>query len=796
MKAAGGGPRQLEDSMNKAGAAMLAVATGLWASGAAAAIPASLYTAGDRGQGCTPTAVPTIEGQPDRQYLFCDDGVPQHAGGTTPNEGGVQAVTVPAEYGGDGYTGLPPRKLPTAVGGADGNGDIALDVDISWPLSPPPAAGYPILFFMHGCCGGNKTSWESATLDPANERWHYNNAWFATRGYVVVTYTARGFGATPGSPAHPLRRGSTGETQIDSRRYEINDYQSLACQIYAGRNQWASLLGRADVPINPEAVVVTGGSYGGGFAWMALTDPVWTCNAESGAAGTRMKLAAVAPRYGWTDLVYSLVPTGRQSALPGRLPDPRGCDSGSVDYEGQVCAGPVGVPKQTINAGLYGTGTLGTGPNSGGATFPESIHQAQACLTAAYPPDSNPACASVLAATLQEFLADRSAYYQQHWFDRIVADPEYRIPVFSAATLTDPLFPPHEHRRMHNRILSLVPGYPLQAYFGDFQHFTQNKAREWGDICFSDADGDGESERHVCTNADFAGNDNAAPASLVRQGITTRLNRFIDHYARPGGNPAQGPPAFNVTAALQVCPQKGADADADAEPGDTFVADTFEGLARGRLVLDTQDNTLSVGATGARTSHTAGGGLHADPVLTNQTAAQNPHRQCPTRLAGDPAPPGVAQYQSAPLERDVTLLGTGTVAVTFTSNGTTARQLHARLYEVLPDGSAVLADRGFRRLADDEAGALSFELFGNGWRFAKGNRIRLELAQDDAPYLKASTVPSSLTLSRVVLTLSTRTAAAGGGPVPPGATGGSALALSVLAVLLAALGLRRASRRR
>ena len=802
-----------EDVMSRGMRAALAATVLMAAQGAGAAIPASLHTAGDpgAGAGCGVRNVSAGVGRPDRQFLFCDDGVPQSSGGTTANATGAQTITVPAKYGDatDGHTGLPLRAADAAtVPGADANGDIALDVNISWPLSAPPADGYPMLFFMHGCCGGSKGSWESTTFDPDGEKWHYNNAWFATRGYVVVTYTSRGFGLTPNSLTHPLRRGSTGETQIQSRNYEINDYQSLACQIYANRDSWKTLLGLASVKINPNAIVVTGGSYGGGFSWMALTDPIWTCNAQSGASGQQLKLAAVAPKYGWTDLVYSLVPTGLHSALPSARPDTDGCDSGGVKTDGTDCdnPNPSGMPKQTINAGLYGTGTAGTGPNTGAATFPQFIHETQACLTAAYP-SSDPLCQATLKDTLITFLADRSAYYQQDWFDNIVTNPAYRIPIFSAATLTDPLFPPHEHRRMHNRIRALVPGYPLQAYFGDYQHFVQNKAREWGDLCFSDpdlTDADATETRHVCRNSDYgAGDFNTDPESQVRLGITTRLNRFIDYYARPGGNPAQGAPTFNVTAALQVCPQKGADADADAEPGDTFVAATFEALSDGTLVLDTQGGSLTAGATGTQTAYNSGGGVHADPVATNQTAAQNPtNRQCSTRFANDPVPPGVVQYQTSPLAADLVMLGTGTVTATFTSNGTTARELNARLYEVLADGSAVLADRGFRRLRDDESGTVTFELFGNGWKFTQGNRIRLELAQDDSPYVKASAVPSNLNLSRVVLTLATRSASAGGGggggtgQIPAGATGGSALALSLLGGLLGAFGLRRALRRR
>lgn len=714
-----------------------------------AAIPASLYDIAN----CVRFDTPPLD------YVFCDDGVPA-AGGSTANVGGLRAITVPAEYGDDGYTGLPPKKIPTTVPGADTDGHIALDVDITWPLTPPPAEGYPLLFFMHGCCSGNKRSWESGdkttagNFAHAGERWHYNNAWFASRGYVVVNYTSRGF-ATNG-PTGPNRAGSTGQTQIDSRRFEINDYQHLACQIMANASQWDAINGQSN-RINPDAVVATGGSYGGGFAWMALTDPIWNCNAETGADGQRMKLAAVAPRYGWTDLVYSLVPTGRHSALPTALPSTDGCDSSGRKVDGSACDAPLptGMPKQSINAGLYATGLSG-------ANFPASITEAQSCLSGSYPSESNPACNNTLATILPEFLADRSAYYQQHWFDRIVSDQAYRIPVFNAATFTDPLFPPHENRRMHNRILALLPDYPLKAYFGDYQHFVQNKDKEWGDICGTD--------RHVCTDADFAGDFNAPPASLKRTGVTTRLNRFIDHYAKPAANPAQVAPSFDVTAALQVCPGKGTETQPVDEPGDTFTAVRFEALANATRTFDSGGTapSFTAGPTGTTTTSTAGGGTHADPVATSQMS-----NKCSVRAASDPAPTGVVQYTSPVLEDDLTLLGAGVITALFTASGdSNSVQLNARLYEVLPNNSALMADRGFRRLSAAEvtSGVISFELFGNGWKFTKGSRIRLELMQDDAPYLKTSSPPSSLSLQRVVLNLPVRTTSAGGGP--GGGTGG------------------------
>ena len=705
---------------------------------------------------------------PGSSYVYCDDGTASNAplpgpGGVIPNTTGAQAVTVPAKYGGDGYTGLPAKDCagPCMLGAAPAgpeSGTIALDVDVSLPTTAPPAAGHPVIVMMHGCCGGRRTDWEATSFDAGGERWHYNNAWFASRGYVVITYTARGF-------VDNQERGSTGETQLDSRRFEINDYQHLTCQVLANASAFEDVVPGADpVTVNPQKVVTTGGSYGGGFSWLAATDPKWTCNAETGADGAAMQLAASAPKYGWTDLAYTLVPTGTHSQLPGELPATNGCDTGPKQLDGSDCPGPqtpVGTPKTSIVAGLYASGNLQTGNHT---TFPTSIHEAFACLNAPYPSEFDPACANTIDTILPEFLRDRSAYYQNDFFANIASDPSYRVPIFNAATFTDPLFPSYENRRMLNRLRATVPGYPIQTYHGDYQHFTRNKAKEWGDLCGAD--------RHVCTVADYPSGGaapadfNADPATLQRMGVTTRLNRFIDHYADPGANPGEPEPAFDVTASLQACPQNAASLGVPAdEPGPTFTAPSFEQLAPN--ILDVSMPGASSTTSDAAPNEHA---LRADPVQ-NQL---NNGNGCV--VENDPAGPGVASYLSDPLTSDQTMIGSTTLEIGFSFAGDatqTGLQLNARLYDVFPNGDAVLVDRGTRRISSAEAatGEIAYELHGNGWRFAAGHRIRIEVAQDDHPFVQFSSVPSSTTLSGVRLRIPVREGGSiGGSPVnPPGA---------------------------
>lgn len=653
---------------------------------------------------------------PGFSYSFCDDGVPAF-GGVTPNVGGASAVLVPAKY--DGFAGLPSKSADaSSVPGADPTGNIALDIDISIPSLPAPPGGYPLIALMHGCCSGDKTSWESATLDPAGEAWHYNNAWFASRGYVVLTYTARGF-------VNNMNHGSTGQTQLDSRNFEINDFQYLAGLI-------------ADDPffnVNPERVVVSGGSYGGGFSWLAFTDPQWTS-----PGGTPMQLAAAAPRYGWTDLVFSLVPNGAHSFAASSLPAVDGSDS----------VNPFGIPKESILGALYASGTTGIPPGSNHTTFPPEIDTAFQCLMATYPFASNPACASTISTTLPGFINDRSAYYQTAFFTAVATNPAYRTPVFNAGTLTDPLFTPIENVRMVNRLRSLVPDYPIQEYYGDYEHFVQNKDKEWADVCGTD--------HHICVLGDYRGGDlNRRPRRLRRTGVTTRLNRFIDFYAQPPGNPLPRRPRFDVTASLQICPQNASAQYPADEPGRQFRAASFARLSHGTLVVD-------IAATGSTTSQVPGNthGANADPVLN--FAANSGHCAAETSTAAA----GVATYESDALPVAATMLGAAVVSINYTASTASGLQLNTRLYDLFPDGTAVMVDRGVRSLSA-ASGTVAYFLHGNGWQFPAGHKIRLEVAQDDSPYVKASDVPSTATITHVTLQLPTRaggTKTIGGTSVP------------------------------
>ena len=670
-------------------------------------------------------------------FLLCDDGFPTVGGGATPNPAGEKAIEVPSAY--TGFAGLPAKDPTPMVPGEDTESHVALDVDVSLPDpanfgSPPTGDRYPVVVFMHGCCSGQRTDWEANDLDGGGdkEKWHYNNAWFAARGYIVVNYTARGFVRGNNTPVQTDDRGSTGQTQLDHRGFEINDYQHLVGQLVDKGDLHPD--GGKTVKVDPDKIVTTGGSYGGGFSWLALTDPEWT---SPGAAKTPIRLAATAPRYGWTDLAYSLVPNGTH--LEDRL----------QDFQGDDTKTPLGFPKRSIVAGLYASGRVGLPNSFNHTTFSTEIDTAFACLQSPSPFSAVPQCGALQTQTLPSFIQNRSAYYQNHFFEAVDNGSIDPVPIFSSGTLTDPLFPGREHRRIAERLRSIDASYPIQEYYGDYQHFVQNKRKEWSDLCGAD--------EHVCAFSEFS-DLNANPTGFRRRGINALLNRFLDHYVKPPANTTQAEPQRNVTASLQICPENATAQYAVDEPGPRFTEDRFEELA---------PNVLRVRRNGEQTTTSKAlpntHATEADPVFnlgrTSEVPTEGPEGRCPRHTT--PAGAGVATYDSPELERTYTMIGPTRVTVPYSLAGGSATelQLNARLYDVFPDGKQVMVDRGFRTLTGADPTAV-FDLLGNGWRFPAGHRIRIELAQDDDPYIKASTAPSSLTLAGVDLRIPVRESSA------------------------------------
>ena len=648
-------------------------------------------------------------------FRFCDDGAPNDGGG----EGGIP---VPVAYHpnekGDDYTGLPAPATEEEIAAAndrddlepDGPGDrVTLDMDISLPPANKriPRGGRPVMVLAHGF-GETDARWEAANVQGGTETWHQSNAWFASRGYVVVNYRARGH-------RNSSEGGSSGTAQLDSRRYEVNDLQYLvglladydADRVAAGEPRLFS--------INPRKVAVNGGSYGGWLAWLALTDHKW----RSPAHALPLRVRAIVPRFGPTDILESLIPSGHYF---DRVPETDRPFVAPIDPESAPSRSPLGVMKQSIVSGFVASANNHAGDH---VHLPQYVYDAYARLQMGEPYDGD----ATLESVADRLVSDSSAYYQKPFWKRVARG--LKVPIFSAAATTDPLFPAIETVRFYNKLKKLSPRYPIEMYFGDYQHvYSQNKPKEWADVCGED--------RHVCTLDDYRDSKgklrlSRPPANLVHQGVNSRINRFLDHYLLG----AKRAPPLNAVMSTTTCPANATDALPADEPGLTYAAPTWRALAPTDLVFGwSGGGTTSVLAPDQH-------GTESDPVARSRNASVP---KCYTTSEADPGV-NVVQYETEPLAKPFTLLGIPTLTLEFESSGTDY-WIAARLYDREPDGGPMtLVTRGVCKVnfeANEKRDCGVFDLHGNGWRFGKDHTIVIEVTQADSPFLRRDNVVTTI----------------------------------------------------
>jgi hypothetical protein len=132
------------------------------------------------------------------------------------------AAAVPAPFGHaciaqNGVRFCPTTSLADRVPTWDG---LPLDIDVTLP--PTGDGPFPAIFMLHGL-GGSKVDLEAPTpAGTSTSTFNYNSVFFAQRGYLVVTYSARGWAtraarlrrarriAPPGGYASPTSAGRSG----------------------------------------------------------------------------------------------------------------------------------------------------------------------------------------------------------------------------------------------------------------------------------------------------------------------------------------------------------------------------------------------------------------------------------------------------------------------------------------------------------------------------------------------------------------------------------------------------------
>jgi hypothetical protein len=574
-----------------------------------------------------------------------------------------------------------------------------LDVDLTFPTAGT-GGGHPLIVFLHGF-GNDKHEWQSTT-DEADgaDKWHWNSHWFATHGFYVLAYTARGFqsqparGDEPNTPSGTSRLTSPSATiHLKSREFEVRD------------TQWLGALAARVLPdLDRRRVAVSGGSYGGGESWLLASQAEWTFPRSVAPGLPVLSLQVAVPKYPWTDLAYSLLPNGH-----GGGPDGRDIYESAQGQSATGLGNPMGVAKQSYAEALFalgnrtGTFELGTSttPSTEGPINLPAWFTRTVTVGDPYESLSGQDVDPVVAQVRRGLTLFRSSYYQlQDWQAQV---GRREVAVFSISGWTDDLFPPVESFRQFKELKRLDPLWPVEVAVADVGHpRAQNPPRVWHDL-----------------------NDRAW------QFLSTQI----------GGSHRQ---QTSVSSFRTLC---------SAGPLESVSAATPETLSSGQLTVDFAASQPLTSAGGLADPN----GPAADPLAH---ALPVPGAGAACASAVGPALGGFTGV-SEPLPAQATSMGLGYVDVPYAFAGQTG-QVDARVWDVSASGETLLVSRGTYRLDvpgfDAATGVLRLPLFGNHWLLEAGHRVRLDLTQVDQPFLRPSNPPSSLTFTNPRLVLPTREA--------------------------------------
>lgn len=393
---------------------------------------------------------------------------------------------------------------------------VPLDTTVTLPRSG--ARRLPLVVALNGF-GNSKYEY----LDPSSQAYTGNAFDWARRGYAVLTYTARGFWGSCGTPAARLASPSGcahGYIRLADVRYEVRDAEYLIGELVDE--------GVAD----PARIGVTGDSYGGGqtFELAALRNrvmlPDGTLVPWRSPRGVPLHVAAAAPIIPWTDLVYAADPNGRTLSYAVTPPN--------------VDSTPIGVQKVTFTAGVYGSGVVSTGPGQpvgqpaqtgqpiGWFAPPFTDPNADVTLWLGRSTLGEPYIDPTVGGVVNQLDAYRSAYY--------IDDSEPPAPLLVGNGFSDDLFPIAESLRFANRLKTLYPRAPLSLWYFDFGHQRGSNK----------------------------------PADRAR--LLAAIHAWFDYWLRGRGRS----PGSGVTARTQTCPRTSRSAG-------PFWAPTFAQLARGEV---------------------------------------------------------------------------------------------------------------------------------------------------------------------------------------------------------------------
>lgn len=277
---------------------------------------------------------------------------------------------------------------------------------------------------------------------------------------------------------------------------------------------------------------------------------------------------------------------------------------------------------------------------------------------------------------------------------RFVKGFEGTTPLLIQSGWTDDLFPPEQALRVYSYLRKNHPEVAPSLQLGDLGH--------------------SRGSNKPAMNHFF--NDQAV--------------RFFAHYLQ--GARKRGPAPGSVTAFTQTCPITTPD-------GGPFKAKLWRELHPGRF---------GFGSAAAQEFTSAGGDAGVAKAFDPTFGTKEACKAIPVT-----AEPNVATY-SRPVQSGFTMLGLPIVSMRVFSTGQYG-QIVARLWDVSPEGTQMLISRGVYALENGQSSELSFQLHGNGYRFAKGHTVQLELLGRDSPYYQPGNVPFTVRASELTVELPT-----------------------------------------
>jgi dienelactone hydrolase len=634
-----------------------------------------------------------------------------------------------------------------------------LDVDLTLPFNEARTNDHPLIVMLNGF-SNDKHEWQSLTDEgDGGDKYHWNSHWFAKHGYYVLTYTPRGFHSEegdnapwqPDTPAFTSVDQPSGTIHLKSREFEIRD------------TQWLAALVADAYDVDPNKIVVTGGSYGGGESWLQASQAEWTFPAECADATAlegpeacrpptastpdvgelpALALQVAVPKYGWSDLAYSLAPSGHpgpdgdiyDSAQHSRDKEPGPCLSTPVtEPPNQPECNPVGTLKLSYVDGFYALGNSDGLVEDGDKTTPSQegsinvhcwkarvdgepflkvgIPPPDACLPHGDPYDLAGVEDPVVRQVRDGLTEYRGAYYQEDgWAEQAQGR---KVAIFSIQGWTDDLFTAVESFRMFRYLKQLDPRWPIELELADVGHpRAQNKPETW-------------------------------------RRLNAQAFQFVSEHLS-GSHEQQ----TTVSSEPTLC-ENDVDPDSNETAAQRITAPSPTELSRGVLRVSYEAGGTTSNPLGANDPN----GPATDPVFGGLL----PVTGAPCRTSPGPVPPGGYSAVSQPLKSHSIYVGLGSVEVPYALSGANTATLNARVWDVAPDGTTLLMTRGTYRIDapayDELSGTLELPLLGNQWPLEPGHSIRLDLVQVDAPFLRPSNLASSIQLGPPTLTLPTRESA-------------------------------------